>query len=127
MPTTPDCAHPVLDQSLINPPLLLRTNDDTGWKLIFGQCLPLEHDIRGKLAPICVAGEHESDSVLLVIGSVHRWGAHPLHCEGGPSWYIEGKWGLVGVPDPAEGIFMLRAKLDDVGLEACSLVSRVTR
>ena len=124
-PTTPDRAHPFLDHSLGDPPLLLCTNNDAGWKLVFGQCLPLEHDIRGKLAIGYGAGEHDGESVLLITSSVDCHIALPLHCDGGPSQYVEGKVGLIGIPDPAEGIFMLSGKLDDVGVEALCLICHI--
>ena len=60
-------------------------NNDAGWKLVFGQCLPLQHDIWGKLAIVCGAGEHDGESVLLVTSRVDRHIALPLHCDGGPS------------------------------------------
>ena len=68
--------HPVLDQSLIYPPVLLLRNNDAGWKLVFGSCLPLEHDIQGKLATVCGAGERDGESVLLMTSSVDR---HIVH------------------------------------------------
>ena len=57
--------------------------------------------------------------------SVDRHIALPLHCDGGPSRYVEGKGDLVGIADPAEGIFMLSAKLDYVGLKARHLISDI--
>jgi len=38
----------------------------------------------GKLATVCVAGEHDSELVLLVTSSVDRYIVLPLHCDGGP-------------------------------------------
>ena len=59
-------------QSLMYPPLLLCTNNDAGWKLVFGQCLQFEHDIRGKLTTVYGAGEHYGESVLLMTSGVER-------------------------------------------------------
>ena len=70
--TTPDCVHPVLDQSRVYPPLLLHTNNDASWKLVFGHCLSLQHNKREKLATVCGAGEVDGESVLLVTSSVDR-------------------------------------------------------
>ena len=71
-PTTPDHARPVLDQSLVYLSILLRTNNDAGWKLVFGHCLPLQHNKHGKLATVCGAGKHDGESVLLVTSSIDR-------------------------------------------------------
>ena len=80
-------------------------NNDVGWKLVFGQWLPLQHDIQGKLATVCGAGEHDGELVFLVTSRVDRHIALPLHCDCGPSRYVEGKGVLVGIPGPAQGIF----------------------
>ena len=72
----------------------MRTNNDSGWKLVFGQRLPLQHDIRGKLATVCGAGEHVGESVLLMTSRVDRHIALPLQCDGGPSISV-----LIGEPN----------------------------
>ena len=77
-PSSPDHAHPILDQSLVYLPLLLRTNNDAGWKLVFEHCLPLQHDKRAKLATVCSAGEHDGEPVLLVTSNVDRHIARKL-------------------------------------------------